>query len=140
MEGTGLGVSQLEESLIPFAQCVYRAPQQRQGSTLLERYGRITPFVVVHGVPARSATIAAPLLRDVLQRDEAGGGMPLGQVIGATDRLGGEAVSRPVSFAEVFSTLYHNLGINANMSTVRDAQGRPHYLVDQGAQPIPELV
>src|SRR5262249_54986553 len=36
----------------------------------------------------------------------AGGGMPNGQVIGATDRLGGEAVSRPVTFAEVFATIY----------------------------------
>ena len=66
--------------------------------------------------------------------------MPMGQVIGATDRLGGEAVSRPVSFSEVFSTLYHNLGINANTTTVHDAQGRPHYLVDKGAEPVPELI
>src|SRR6185436_3953098 len=35
----------------------------------------------------------------------AGGNMKTGQVIGATDRLGGEAVSRPVTFGEVYATL-----------------------------------
>lgn len=70
----------------------------------------------------------------------AGGGMKTGQVIGATDRLGGEAVLRPVTFQEVFATLYHNLGINASTTTVPDVTGRPHYLVDDGYQPIKELV
>jgi hypothetical protein len=35
----------------------------------------------------------------------AGGGLKCGQALGATDRLGGEAVSRPVTFQEVFATL-----------------------------------
>ena len=43
-------------------------------------------------------------------------------------------------FGEVFATLYHNLGIDVNSTTVVDAKGRPHYLVDHGAQPIRELV
>jgi hypothetical protein len=70
----------------------------------------------------------------------AGGGMKTGQVIGATDRLGGEAVLRPVTFQEVIATLYHNLGINASTTTVTDLTGRPHYLVDDGYQPIKELI
>jgi hypothetical protein len=70
----------------------------------------------------------------------AGGGMRTGQVIGATDRFGGEAIKRPVSFQEVFATLYHNLGINASTTTVADLTGRPHYLVDDNVQPIEELV
>ncbi len=70
----------------------------------------------------------------------AGGGMRTGQVIGATDRLGGEAVQRPVSFQEVFATLYHNLGINAGTTTVSDLTGRPHYLVDSDVQPMKELI
>jgi hypothetical protein len=69
----------------------------------------------------------------------AGGGMPCGQVIGSTDRLGGEADSRPVTFAEVFATLYHNLGIDVNVATIEDASGRPRYLVEAGAQPLREL-
>ncbi len=44
----------------------------------------------------------------------AGGGMTTGQVIGATDRIAGEAASRPVTFGELYATLYHNLGIDAN--------------------------
>jgi hypothetical protein len=66
--------------------------------------------------------------------------MRTGQVIGATDRLGGEATERPVTFGEVFATLYHNLGINTASTTVTDLSGRPQYLVDEAAQPLPELV
>lgn len=70
----------------------------------------------------------------------AGGGMPTGQVIGATDRLGGEAADRPVSFQEVFATLYHNLGVNLNSQRLFDFRGRPQYLVDPGVDPIAELL
>lgn len=69
----------------------------------------------------------------------AGGGMKTGQVIGATDRIGGEPSDRPVHFGEVISTIYHNLGIDANHTTVNDLSGRPRYLVD-GWKPMPELV
>jgi hypothetical protein len=70
----------------------------------------------------------------------AGGGMQTGQVIGETDRYGGEAVKRPVTFPEVFATLYHNMGLNASTTTVTDLTGRPQYLVDDDVQPIRELV
>ncbi|HWB03224.1 MAG TPA: DUF1501 domain-containing protein [Verrucomicrobiales bacterium] len=69
----------------------------------------------------------------------AGGGMKTGQVIGATDRLGGEIAERGVHFGEVFATLYHQLGIDANRVTIPDLSGRPHYLVD-GWLPMPELI
>src|SRR5262249_10566052 len=55
----------------------------------------------------------------------AGGGMRTGQVIGSTNRLGEFAKDRPVSFQEVFATLYHNLGIDGNTTTVTDLSGRP---------------
>jgi uncharacterized protein (DUF1501 family) len=67
------------------------------------------------------------------------GGMKTGQVIGSTDRLGGEPDDRPVHFMEVFATLYHNLGIDVNKATVTDLNGRPHFLTD-GYQPMRELV
>jgi hypothetical protein len=70
----------------------------------------------------------------------AGGGMKTGQVIGATDRLGAYAAERPVTFGEVFATIYHNLGIDATKVTVPDAQGRPQYLLDSGAAPLRELI
>ena len=68
------------------------------------------------------------------------GGMKMGQVIGATDRLGGEATDRPVHFQEVFATLYHNLGIDVSTATVPDLSGRPRYLVDPQFRAMPELV
>ena len=67
------------------------------------------------------------------------GGLNTGQVIGATDRLGGEVADRPVHFGEVFATLYHKLGINANQVTIEDFSGRPHFLVDDH-KPMPELI
>ncbi len=100
--------------------------------------------VLVWGEFGRTPRISAQVGRDhwpnVAMALLAGGGMKCGQVIGSTDRLGGEANSRPVTFQEVFATLYHNLGIDVNTTTVTDAKGRPHYLVDGGAQPIRELV
>ncbi len=69
----------------------------------------------------------------------AGGGLRTGQVIGATDKTGGEALDRPVQFSEVFATLYHALGINANRVTLQDLAGRPQYLVDY-AEPMAELI
>ena len=69
----------------------------------------------------------------------AGGGMKTGQVIGATDRIAGEAVSRPVTFGELYATLYKNLGIDVARPLLSDIEGRPHFLVDDHAQPIEEL-
>jgi hypothetical protein len=69
----------------------------------------------------------------------AGGGMRTGQVIGSTDRLAEQAKDRPVSFQEVFATLYHNLGIDVGAATVNDLTGRPRYVVDD-VQPIRELI
>jgi len=99
--------------------------------------------VVVWGEFGRTPTINKEAGRDHWPRVScallAGGGMKLGQVIGKTDRLGGEATERPVQFGEVFATLYHNLGIDPNKTTVKDLSGRPQYLVD-GHLPMKELV
>lgn len=70
----------------------------------------------------------------------AGGGMRHGQVIGATDKIGGEPTERPVAFGEVFATLYQRLGIDVSKATLTDLTGRPQYLVDGGYLPMKELV
>jgi hypothetical protein len=70
----------------------------------------------------------------------AGGGFRHGQVIGATDKVAGEATERPVAFGEVFATLYHHLGIDVSKVTLDDFSGRPQYLIDGGHQPLSELV
>jgi uncharacterized protein (DUF1501 family) len=100
--------------------------------------------VVVWGEFGRTPTINKDGGRDHWPRVcfslLSGGGLRHGQVIGATDRLGGEAIERPVQFGEVFATLYHALGIDVSKTTVPDLSGRPQFLVDHGLQPMRELV
>lgn len=100
--------------------------------------------VLVWGEFGRTPVISRIVGRDHWPRVNsallAGGGMRAGQIIGATDRLGGEAVERPVTFGEVFATLYHNLGIDAPNATLTDLNGRPQYIVDNQARPLRELV
>ncbi len=100
--------------------------------------------VVMWGEFGRTPTINKDAGRDHWPRVScamlACGGMKHGQVIGATDRLGGEAVERPVYFGEVFATLYQRLGIDVNKVTVTDLTGRPQYLVDNGYQPMREMI
>ncbi|MCA9175921.1 MAG: DUF1501 domain-containing protein [Planctomycetales bacterium] len=69
----------------------------------------------------------------------AGGGLRTGQVIGATDRTASTVESRPVHYQDVIATLYHQLGIVPDRTTVPDTTGRPQYLVVEG-KVIPELV
>ncbi len=69
----------------------------------------------------------------------AGGGMKTGQAVGATNRLGEYAISRPVDMQEVVATVYYNLGIDPNTATVVDPSGRPRYLVDL-REPVRELI
>jgi len=100
--------------------------------------------VVMWSEFGRSPTINKDAGRDHWPRANcallAGGGMKVGQVIGATDRLGGEPSERPVQFGEIFATLYQNLGIDVNQVTLPDLTGRPHFLVPDGCQPMKELV
>jgi len=100
--------------------------------------------VIAWGEFGRTPIISKQVGRDHWPRVScallAGGGMRTGQMIGSTDRLGGEANSRPVRFAEVFSTLYHNLGIDPKAAQLTDLHGRPQYLLDGNVEPIQELV
>jgi len=100
--------------------------------------------VVIWGEFGRTPKINEQVGRDHWPRVNcalmAGGGMRTGQVIGATDRLGGEVASRPVTFSEIYATLYHNLGIDTRTTTLDDLSGRPQYLLDHSVAPLPELV
>jgi uncharacterized protein (DUF1501 family) len=67
----------------------------------------------------------------------AGGGVRGGQVIGETNDAGTDVVARPVAVNDLFRSIYHTLGIDAdqeNMSRV----GRPIKLVD-GGEVVQEL-
>ncbi len=101
--------------------------------------------VIIWGEFGRTPKISAQVGRDHWPRVNcalmAGGGLKTGQVIGSTDRLGGEAASRPVTFPEIYATLYRHLGIDTRYTTISDLNGRPQYLVeDQEAQPLAELM
>jgi len=70
----------------------------------------------------------------------AGGGMRTGQVIGRTNARGEYAVNRPVKFQEIFATLYQCAGVDVGRTRVFDASGVPRNLVNDGIEPIRELI
>ena len=59
--------------------------------------------------------------------------MRTGQIIGSTDRTASIPLTRPVSYQDIFATLYHNLGIEADRTTIIDPTGRPQYLLNEGS-------
>ena len=68
----------------------------------------------------------------------AGGGIAGGQVVGASDRMGGDPQDRPVHAQDLFATMYHLLGIDYH-TLFSDAQERPIPVLADG-QPIRELL
>jgi hypothetical protein len=61
----------------------------------------------------------------------AGGGVRGGQVIGKLDKSGSEITDRPVLVTDLFRSVYHALGIDADYENI-SANGRPIKLVDGG--------
>lgn len=59
----------------------------------------------------------------------AGAGVTRGNVVGASDKIGGDVADRPVSPKDLLATMYHLLGIDPAMR-IRDALGRPLPLVE----------
>ncbi len=74
----------------------------------------------------------------VMSMTMAGGGMRHGQVIGATERDGGQIKERPVTPGDLAATIYRHMGVPLD-GTYLDSRGRPRYYVEDG-QPIGELV
>jgi Protein of unknown function (DUF1501) len=68
----------------------------------------------------------------------AGGGMRMGQVIGATNSRGEFPSERPLTPQDLLATAYHHLGIDSRHE-FRDFSGRPIPILSSG-QPIRELV
>lgn len=68
-----------------------------------------------------------------------GGGLKGGQIVGASDAIGGYPADRPVSPADFSATLYSALGIDLN-TTLPGPGGRPVPVADYSAQPIRELL
>jgi hypothetical protein len=68
----------------------------------------------------------------------AGGGMKMGQVVGATDSQAANPRGKGYSVQNVLATMYHVLGIDPT-TTFNDHNGRPQYLLDE-VEPIKELL
>src|SRR5205807_2498570 len=68
----------------------------------------------------------------------AGGGLRMGQAVGASTARGERPLDRRVTPAQLLSTLYHAIGIDP-AQTVTDNTGRPRHLLDD-RQPIAELL
>jgi hypothetical protein len=100
--------------------------------------------VICWGEFGRSPTINKDAGRDHWPRVTcamlAGGGMKTGQVIGSSNRLAEHPVDRPVKFQEVFATLYKKAGVDVTNIRIFDQTGVPQYLVDQGIEPIHEVL
>jgi hypothetical protein len=68
-----------------------------------------------------------------------GGGIAAGQLIGATDRRGEQAVERRFGIGEFVATVYRHLGVDAERVTIPDFSGRPIPILQEG-RPIDELL
>jgi uncharacterized protein (DUF1501 family) len=69
----------------------------------------------------------------------AGGGIQTGGVIGASDKRGEDVVERPCNASDFLATIYHHLGIDYSKVTIKDLNGRPVHIVENG-RAIPELM
>ena len=100
-------------------------------------------LVLMLGEFGRSPVINKEAGRDhwtnVMSMVMAGGGLRHGQVIGSTDRRGGEITSSPVRPQDLAATTFRHLGIDLN-SHWTNPQGRPIPIVAEGGRPIPELL
>ena len=67
-----------------------------------------------------------------------GGGLRLGQVVGATNSRGEHPKERPLTPQDLLATVYRHLGIDARHE-FRDFTGRPVPILSEG-EPIAELV
>jgi hypothetical protein len=59
----------------------------------------------------------------------AGGGFKVGQVIGETDRHGGQSIVPPYTPSNIFANLYRHLGLDP-ATTIPDFANRPMYVLD----------
>lgn len=105
-------------------------------------------LLVMTGEMGRTPRISAPAETGLPGRDHwgdlgplvlAGGGYPMGQVIGASDRTGSRPATDPITTSQLQATIWHTL---FNLGELRVAQGLPTDLARHmnEIQPIRELV
>lgn len=109
----------------------------------LQERGRLDEtLVVVMGEFGRTPKLNTSAGRDhwprVFSVLLAGGGLPGGLVLGASDAQGESPAERPITPADLACTIYRLLGIDPTQE-LRTADGRP-IRINQGGTAIPELV
>ena len=67
-----------------------------------------------------------------------GGGLKMGQMVGATNSAGEYPITRPYNPQNILATLYHVLGIDPS-ATIPDHNGRPQVILDDQA-PLGALI
>ncbi len=99
-------------------------------------------LLVVWGEFGRTPTINKRVGRDhwpqVASLALAGGGFRMGQVIGASDEIGGAPSERPIRPEDVLATLYFHLGIDPR-THLHNFDGQPIPILHEG-EVIPELL
>ncbi|HEY2787734.1 MAG TPA: DUF1501 domain-containing protein [Fimbriiglobus sp.] len=68
----------------------------------------------------------------------AGGGLKMGQIVGATTALGERPKDRPITIPQMLATVYRTIGIDP-AQTFPSGNGRPMYVLDD-REPVKELV
>jgi hypothetical protein len=98
--------------------------------------------VVVWGEFGRTPRVNGSAGRDhwapVMSAMVAGGGMHMGQAVGASSPRGEHPAERPVSAQRVLASLYRAMGIDPGQ-TFLDGTGRPRYICED-REPITELI
>ena len=69
----------------------------------------------------------------------AGGGIPGGTVLGASDASCAYPAERPIEPREISATLFHRFGIHADHEII-SYDGRPYRVLPEGTVPVKELV
>ena len=131
-----------EERLPVFDQCVSALIQDLHDRGLNKNvlfifcgeFGR-TPRIKVQGSGGTPGRDHWPRAMSIFL---SGGGLKMGQVIGATDRRGEEPVDRIMDSNCLLATVYHRFGINTAQAFT-DSSGRPLPILTDG-EPIAELI
>lgn len=104
---------------------------------VMGEFGR-TPKLNTNGVAGQTGIPGRDHWGDVMSVAMAGGGLRMGQAVGASNANGEYPVEHPYRPGDVLATMYHVLGIDPHMH-FPDLQARPMPVLPEGA-PIPELV
>lgn len=104
---------------------------------VMGEFGR-TPKLNTTGVPGQTGLPGRDHWGQVMSVIMAGGGLRMGQAVGASNANGEYPAEKPYTPDDVLATMYHTLGINPQTMLI-DKVGRPIPVLPEG-EPIPELV